>query len=166
MKTTPKPSEIILMASGAVMFLFSFFAFFSGGRSSANAWSGDAGTLFMATWPALFGLIVGAGVAVTVFAEVKLPEQILTFSIKQVYFILAFTSFVIMFGYLLGGGFPDFGLAGGPSKGFGQILMLLGSVGLLAGSVMELLGIEVGGSSSSSGAGPNQQNPGGPATPF
>lgn len=140
MNTTPKPSQIVLMASGAVTLVFSFLAFykldygFGGGSKSFNAWSGDAGTLFLATWPALFGLAVGGLVAATVFGNVSLPERVLTFSWKQIYFILSFTGFIIMLGYLLGGGAGD-----GVDKGIGFWFMLLGSIGLLVGSVMELL---------------------------
>lgn len=159
MKTTPKPSQIVLMASGLVMFLFSFFAFFSANDESRNAWSGDAGTMFMATWPALFGLIVAGLVAAVVFGNVNLPDNVLTFNPAQITFVLAFASFVIMFGYLLGGGYPD--VFGGIDKGFGFFLMLLGSIGLLVGSVMELLGIEAGGRTGS-----GAQTPGGPTTPF
>lgn len=160
MTTTPKPSQIVLMASGAVLFLFSFFAFYSGGGESENAWSGDVGTLFLATWPALFGLAVAGLVAATVFGNVALPDRVLTFTWSQVYFVLAFASFIILFGYLLGGGFPDLGgFAEGPDKGFGFFLMFLGSLGLLAGSVMELLGIEGSGSS-------GKQTSSGPPNPF
>ena len=161
MNTTPKTSQIVLMASGAVTFVFSFLAFykldfgFGGGSKSYNAWSGDAGTLFMATWPALFGLIIGGLVAATVFGSVSLPDRILTFSWKQIYFVLAFTGFIIMLGYLLGGGAGD-----GIDKGFGFYLMLLGSIGLLAGSVMELLE----GDTAATSAGPG--NSGGAPNPF
>src|SRR5690606_6596102 len=68
MQNTPSPSRIVLMASGAVLFIFSFLAFVKGEEydmntgdvvdKSFNAWSGDAGTLFLATWPALFGLLI------------------------------------------------------------------------------------------------------------
>ena len=156
MNTTPKPSQIVLMASGAVTLVFSFLAFFKidyGFGSSSktyNAWSGDAGTLFMATWPALFGLIIGGLVAATVFGNVSLPERILTFSWKQIYFVLAFAGFIIMLGYMLGGGAPD-----GVDKGFGFYLMLLGSIGLVAGSVMELLE----GDTAASSAGPSSGTP-------
>ncbi len=159
--TTPKPSQIVLMASGAVTFVFSFLAFykldfgFGSGSKSYNAWSGDAGTLFMATWPALFGLIIGGLVAATVFGNVSLPDRILTFSWKQIYFVLAFTGFIIMLGYLLGGGAGD-----GIDKGFGFYIMLLGSIGLLAGSVMELLD----GDTAASNAGPGTS--GGAPNPF
>lgn len=161
MNTTPKPSQIVLMASGAVTFVFSFLAFykvdygFGSGSKSFNAWDGDAGTLFMASWPALFGLIVGGLVAATVFGNVSLPERILTFTVKQIFVVLSFSGFIIMLGYLLGGGAGE-----GPDKGFGFFIMLLGSIGLLVGSVMELLD----GDSATPNAGPGTS--GGAPNPF
>ena len=160
MNTTPKTSHIVLMASGAVTLVFSFLAFFKAGDESYNAWSGDVGTLFMATWPALFGLIIGGLVAATVFGNVSLPARVLTFSWAQIYFILSFAGFIIMLGYLLGGGIIDPGFGNGPDKGFGFYLMLLGSIGLLVGSVMELLE----GDTATSSAAPG--NSGGAPNPF
>src|SRR5699024_8814602 len=118
-----KPSAIVLMASGAVTFLFSFLGFGGFGSKTFNAWSGDAGTLFMATWPVLIGLAIGVLVALTTFADVKLPDRVLTFTWPQIYLALSFTAALIMVGYLLGGGAPD-----GASKGFGFFLVLLGSL--------------------------------------
>lgn len=157
MNASLKPSQIVMMASGAVTFIFSFFAFFKAGDESYGAWSGDVGTLFMATWPALFGLVIGGLVAAAAFGNVSLPDRILTFSIEQWYFILALISTLIMVSYLLGGGIADFGF-GGPDKGFGFFLMLLGSLGLLAGAVMELLDL---GPAASGGGSANQ-----PPSPF
>lgn len=160
MNPSPKPSHIVLMASGAVTFLFSFFAFFSweDGRDEEtfNAWDGDVGTMFMATWPALAGLAVAGLVAAVAFGNANLPDRILTFSIEQWYFILSLVGAVIMVGYLLGGGMPDLGELE-PDKGFGFWLMLLGSLGLVAGSVMELL--DVSPSSGGGGGGGTSQPP-------
>ena len=156
MNTTPKPAKIVLIASGAVTFLFSFLPFFDPDfGSSENGWSGDAGTLFMATWPALFGLIIAGLTAAVVFGNVALPDRLLSFTWKQVNFVLAFTAVVIMVGYLLGGGFPD---VGGVSKGIGFWLMLLGSIGLIVGAVMDLLDTDAG-------TAPGQ-TPRGSSTPF
>lgn len=157
MNASLKPSQIVLLASGAVTFLFSFFAFFKaegfGGEETFNAWSGDAGTMFMAMWPALFGLVIAGLVAAVAFGNVSLPDRILTFSVPQWIFVLSFAGALIMIGYLLGGGLPDFG-GSGPDKGFGFWLMLLGSLGLVAGSVMELTDAGAGaGAAPGSGAG-------------
>ena len=163
MNASLKPSQIVLMASGAVTFIFSFLAFLKydsfGISKSWNAWSGEAGTLFLATWPAIFGLVVGGLVAAVAFGNVQLPEKELTFSWPQLFFILSAFSLLIMIGYLFGGGVGD----GGPDKGIGFWFMLLGSIGLVAGSVMDLLGVgpqeAVGGGGG--GAAPNQ-----PPSPF
>lgn len=157
MNTTPKPSQIILMAGGAVAFLFSFFSFVSvsfGGRTeSRGAWSSEANLFPLATWPAIIGLVIAGVTAATVFGNVKLPEPILTFNWKQINFILSFAAVLIMVGYLFAN----------ENKGFGYWLMFLGVIAYTAGSVMELLGIEVGGSSS---GGHTPQAGGGPSTPF
>ena len=151
MKNQPKPAQWVLMASGAVMLIFSFLPFYkvSGfGSSSRNAWSGDAG-FPLTWWPVLFGVAIAALVALSVFASVKLPDQILGFSWKQIYFILSFTSFVILFGFLLWS-------RTGIDKGIGFWFMFIASIGLVVGSVMEL-------QDKSSTSGPTRQ---GPATPF
>lgn len=159
MNTTPKPSQIVLMAGGAVAFLFSFFSFISidaggfGNDLTFGAWSTDANLFPLATWPALFGLVIAGVTAATVFGNVSLPEPILTFNWKQINFILSFAAILIMVGYL----FVN------EAKGFGYWIMFLGVIAYTVGSVMELLGIEVGGTSS---GGSTTQAGGGPSTPF
>lgn len=118
-----KPSQIVILASGAVLFLFSFFDFFDGG---GNGWD-DFG---LTTFPALFGLIAAGAVAAVAFGNVKLPEPILTFSVNQILLILGVTAFLILFGILL---------AFEGDKGIGLYFSLLGSIGLIAGTVMEQL---------------------------
>jgi hypothetical protein len=155
MKNQPKPGQIVLMASGAVMLIFSFFAFvkasnpFGGDDVTRNAWSSDAG-FPLTWWPVLFGVVIAVLVALTVFANISLPSEVLGFSWKQIYFVLAFASFVILFGFLL----TDFGAS--LDKGIGFWFMLLASIGLLVGSVLEL-------QDKTSASGPSRQ---GPATPF
>ena len=148
-----KPSQIVLLASGAVLFLFSFFAFISisgfGASRSWNAWSGDF-FFPLSTWPALLGLAVAALVAATAFGNVSLPDRVLTMTWPQVVFAAAFASVAILIGFLI------MGAPGGASFGFGFWLMLLGSIGLTVGAVMELLDAD---GSSSRPAGGQQQPP-------
>jgi len=153
MKNQPKPGQIVLMASGAVMLIFSFFNFveFSafGSSKGYSAWSGDA-FFPLSFWPVLFGVVIAVLVALSVFASVSLPDRILTFSWTQIYFLLAFAAFFILFGFLL------IDMGGSFDKGIGFWFMLLASIGLLVGSVLEL-------QDKSSTTGPSRQ---GPATPF
>lgn len=153
MKNQPKPSQWVLMASGAVMLVFSFFNFVKvsglGGSKAFSAWSGDA-FFPLSWWPVLFGVAVAVLVALTVFADVSLPNEVLTLTWKQIYFVLAFASFFILLGFLL------VDVSGLFDKGIGFWLMFIASIGLVVGSVMEL-------QDKSSTAGPSRQ---GPATPF
>ncbi|QXC60377.1 hypothetical protein KSP35_18915 [Aquihabitans sp. G128] len=156
MKTTPKPSQIAILAGAVVLLIFSFLNFVKPSfGDGVSAWSGDF-YFPLTIFPLLFGLIVGGTTAATLFADVKLPEQILTLNWKQINFMLSFTGLVILIGLLIG--LPD-----GLDAGAGLLLSLLGAIALFAGSVMELLGIEVGGTT---GAGSGPAAPGGPSTPF
>lgn len=155
MKTTPKPSQIAILAGGAIVFIFSFLNFYkaSFGDEGRSAWSGDV--LFpISAFPALFALIIVGTTAAVLFGGVKLPEPIVSFNWKQLNFILAFTTIVLLFGFLISA-------PAGLDVGIGLIISLLGGIALVAGSVMELLGIEVGGKTGS-----GTQAPGGPSTPF
>ncbi|CAN5763402.1 hypothetical protein BH10ACT1_BH10ACT1_08510 [soil metagenome] len=160
MKTTPKPSQIAILAGAAVMLIFSFLDFVKsssafGGDVGFSAWDGDYFFPF-SIFPLLFALVVAGTTAATVFGAVKLPEPILTLNWKQINFTLAFAGFVILLGFLISG--PD-----GLENGIGLYFSILGAIAVLAGAVMELLGIEVGGST---GGGATPPAPGGPSTPF
>lgn len=152
MNSSLKPSQIAMLAGGAVTLIFSFFAFvsidFGVGKRTFSAWSTDANLFPLATWPAIFGLIVAGGTAAVLFGGVKLPENILGFTWTQWTFILSFASVVIMIGYLFAN----------ENKGFGYWLMLLGTLAYAAGALMEHMGIEPGGSSSV-GQGPGSTPP-------
>lgn len=140
-----KPSQIVIMVSGAVLFLFSFFTFIDVFGEELNGWT-DFG-LF--TFPALFGLIALGASAAVAFGNVKLPDNLLTFSINQVLLVLGFTAFLILFGLL-------FALPG--DRGIGLYFSLLGSIGLIAGTVMEQL--------DSSGSPVGGTGPSAPPSPF
>ncbi len=132
-----KPQQIILMASGAVLVVASILPFlrFSGfgASESRSAWSGDLGLSPLSIFPALLGLAVVGLVAAVVFGNVSLPDRVLTLSWPQVFLTAGFASFLILFGLFLsvetGGGF---------GFGFGFWLMLLASIGVIVGAVMEI----------------------------
>ena len=133
-------SDIIIMAAGAVMLIASFLTFYEvkafGGSISSTAWGGDSGLKMwpLCWWPVLFGVLMAVHVAITKFANVKLPEQILDFTWNQIHFVLGAISALLMLCFLLQK-FP-----GGVSvdKGIGFWGMLLASAGLVVGAVMRM----------------------------
>jgi hypothetical protein len=127
MKRQPSVAEWVILAGGAVAFFFSFFSFWDQGGFSPNAWGDLAFPL--ATYVAIFGLVMAAQIALTTFTEAKLPEAILGFSWPQVHLILGLFNTLIMVGFLIFKGNT-------PDQGFGQILMLLGAIATLVGAIL------------------------------
>lgn len=119
-----KPSQLVVLISGALLFFFSFLDVFKDGD---NAW-GDFG---VTTWPALIGLIVAGGLAAVAFGNVQLPERILTFSVDQLMIVLAFTAVLIELALLLLSLISDL-----TDPAAGIWLSFLAAAGLLAGTVM------------------------------
>ena len=151
MTAVPKPSHIAMMAGGLITLLFSFFRFFDvPGGGDPSAWSTKFDLFPLATWPALFGLIVGGTAAAVAFGNVRLPETVATFTWDQIDVVLSFAALVVMIGFLFAG-----------DKGFGYWFMFLGVIAYSTGSVMELLGVGAAGSGRTRGA-----QGGGPSTPF
>ncbi len=145
--------EIVIIASGAVAFLFSFFNFykvdFGGETEGTSAW-GD-GLFPIATFVAVFGLVMALQIVLTKFANMNLPAKIVDFTWPQVHLILGVFSALIMLGYLIIE-------KGGLDFGIGFWLMLLGSIGLVVGAV--LLRNEQGAAAAAPGTGTA------PPTPF
>lgn len=208
-----KPSQIVLLVSGLLVVVFSFFAFNrydpdreqrrlledscenlgdvpSSRRASArsvcegidgwSAWTGieveiddgffsfKGGFAPLSIWPALLALVVAGATAATAFANVKLPDNVLSFTTKQLLGALSLIAFLIMFGILIGGAEGLYETGGSSPEddewlqlgfrwGIGFWLMLAGTAGLVVGSVMDLKDE----SSSPVGASPNQ-----PPMPF
>ena len=95
-KRQPTVADIVMMAGGAITFLFSFFAFWDDSGRTENAWGSFAFPL--ATIPAILGLAMVVVVALEVFAGVKLPDQVLTFNWKQILTTWGVVAAVIMLG--------------------------------------------------------------------
>lgn len=129
MKRKPTVAETVLFVSGAVMLLFSVFDFWGVGSYGKNAWSGS---FPLTTYASLFGGAIAVIVALRIFVGTNLPEPILGFTWNQLFFMASAFSLLLMFGFLVGGDMPDLK--------FGGIMNFLGSIGLVVGSVMTLLG--------------------------
>jgi hypothetical protein len=119
-----RPSQIVLMASGAGLFLFSFMDLV---KHEGNAWD-DFGTTAL---PPLYGLATVAVFAAIAFTAFRPPERILTFRLSQLALILGFTSVLTYIGLWRVASMADLDLAAG------FWLELLCAVGLVVGAVME-----------------------------
>ena len=122
-----KPSTIMLIAGGAVVFLASILDWTEFGSKT---------DVFGIQW--LFTLIIGGGIAVLValaaFGNVSLPDKILGFTTNQLYLALSFAAFLILFGAQFG----EF-------REVGVLLGWIGAAVMCAGAFMEMQG-ESGGS--------------------
>ncbi|MGH9185157.1 MAG: hypothetical protein ACRD0U_04970, partial [Acidimicrobiales bacterium] len=79
--------------------------------------------------PMLFGVAMAAHIALTKFANVSLPEQVLGFTWKQIHLALGAFATVLMLSWLI----VDFG---GVDKGIGLWITLLAAIGLLVGAIL------------------------------
>ncbi len=117
------------MSGAGVAFIFSFLGFYSSSFSSEsiNAWGSH---LFpVSTLITLFAVVAGAVVALRLFG-VNLPDQLLTYTWKQVVLACGFFATVLALAFLL----QDRG--SGVDLGIGYWFMLLGSIAVLVGAIM------------------------------
>lgn len=167
-----RPGQIVVLAAGAVLLVFSFFSFYeldftAGGdisdaqieqvcsqlddldlsaatdeeasgvrllcsnRDGASAWNTDLNAP-LSLWPVLIGVVVALLVVADAFTNVD-PPEVAGFSAPQLAAALAFSGASIMLGFLV------MGTEQGQEFGIGFWFLLLGSVALLVGAVMELL---------------------------
>ncbi len=131
MKSKITVADLVMGAGGLIAFLFSFLAFYKRGDFSVSAWDGDAGA-FATTVPAILGLVMVVWIGLEL-AGVKLPEQVLTFNPAQLKGTWGIAAFGIMLSWIS----ADFG---GADKGVGFWLMFVGSLAMMVGAVMGLLG--------------------------
>ena len=92
-----KPSAIMLIAGGALLFVSTLLDWVGSGSFGFNGWETRAYGL-QGIFVAAIGVIVALGVALTTFGNVSLPDALLSFTRNQVYLILSFAAFLIMFG--------------------------------------------------------------------
>jgi hypothetical protein len=133
----PTPGEITIMAGGAIALIFSFFDFYKSdsvtvgnttfGGASANVYS--SGLFPVATLMVVFAVVAAVLVALTRFANVKLPASPMGFTWGQIYLVLGFVATLYALAYLL----VD---KGGFSFGIGFWLVLIGCVATLVGAIL------------------------------
>ena len=128
MKKQPTPGEWIIMVAGAVMLIFAFLPFFTNGKSYSTFGEG----LFpVATIIPLYGVIAGVQVALTRFANVEFPKQILGYTWPHIHLLLGFFATLLALAYLI----VD---KRGFDLGVGYFFELLGAIAVLVGGVLLL----------------------------
>jgi hypothetical protein len=127
----PTPGEIIIMAGGGIALLFSFFHFYTYPSgvplSDPTVWS--SGYFPVATLMVIFATISAVLIALTKFANVRLPARFLGFTWEQVYLVLGFFAALYAVAYLL----VD---KGGLGYGIGFWLILIGCIASLVGAII------------------------------
>ncbi len=124
MDNNVKPSTIMLIAGGAVLFISTFLDWTDGG--SVNGWNTDFWG-FQGWFVGIIGLLIGAGVAAKEFGNVSMPDNILTLNHDQLHMALGFSAFLITFGFQLSG-----------DTGIGILLGWIASAVIVAASIMNL----------------------------
>jgi hypothetical protein len=119
--------EIVIVASGAVALVFSFFPWYTLGSNHIGAWGP---TLFpLATLVPILGALMAVEVLVDKLSVVSLPARVGDFTWEQLHLVAAVGAAVIVVCYLLVN-------RAGLSLGFGFYLDMLAAVGLVVGAVM------------------------------
>lgn len=136
-RVTPKgivtPGEIVIMASGAVVFVFSFFPWWKAGMFEHSAW--ESGLFPIATLVPVGALLLAGHVVLDRLLKATLPKRVGDLTWEQVYVCVAIWVALICLGFAIQD--RSFGLGGsGFDLGVGFYVDLLGSVGLLVGAFL------------------------------
>lgn len=134
MNNQPKPAEIVIMVSGVVAFLSIFLEWY--GNDFGLSESGLGKVVFpFGAFIGLIGLVQGLQVVLAKFANMSFPDAVLGFTWPQIHFVLSLIAGVLALSFLIQS-------VPGADKGIGLWLGFLGAVGLVVGSVMQLLDSE------------------------
>jgi hypothetical protein len=131
MKKQPTPATWVILGGAVVMLLGSFLDFYDAPVSSFsfNAWDGDLGFFPVSLIPVLCALAMALHVALTTFADVKLPERVVGLGWNQVHLALGFQAGLMMIFWLFSSKF-------GYDIGIGFWLMLISGIALAVGAVL------------------------------
>ena len=127
------PGKLITIGGAAVAFLFSFLPWYKAYGYHVSAWG--SGLFPMASWSAIFALLVGFAVAVRAFKFLVLPERIWEFTLDQLVVVFSIFSLLITLSYLI--------VDHPGSISFGLFLCLLGAIAMVAGIFVDRAGIGV-----------------------
>lgn len=134
MKNQPTPSTWTILGGAFAVLIGSFLDFwefnnpFGGGSVGYSAWSGDL--FFPVTIiPVLCGVAMALHVALTTFADTRVPGDVYGLGWNQVHLALGFQAAVMMLAFLIQDKL-------GADIAIGFWLMLLGSIALAVGAVL------------------------------
>lgn len=116
----PTPGEWAIMGGGALALVASFLEF----AGDTSAWG--EGAFPIVTLIPLYALVMALQVALTKFANVRLPDRVLGFTWEQVHLVLGIFATVMAL----------FWLITADDTGIGAILLLLGAAAACAGAFM------------------------------
>lgn len=146
------------MASGVLMLIFSFLAFYKVEESDFfdgqtwSAWSNALNLFPLATVIVLIGVALAAAVAAARFGGVSLPAGLFGFSWSDLRLLAGILGTLTLLAYLLRS-------TQGVDKGIGLIITTLASVGLLVGAVMERQASSPAAAPAETGGGAGQPTP-------
>ncbi|MEO0494073.1 MAG: hypothetical protein AAF081_11715 [Actinomycetota bacterium] len=127
-----KPTQIMLIAGGAVLLISTFLAWSDFGVATFNGWETDVWG-FQGIFVAIIGVAIAGGVAAQAFGGVTLPEKILGLDHNQLHLMLGFGAFLITFGRQFG-----------DSPGIGVLLGWIASAVIIAAAIMDSREAEAG----------------------
>jgi hypothetical protein len=136
----PTLGQAIVMVTGVLLFVWGFLPWYSDAGGSANAWSTETipGLLLTATWVPLLSLAIAIFVAIKVFAN-GFPDRVFGFTWPQLSMVVGLIGVLISLGFLVAN--RSLGNLGSLSLGIGLILSFITSLVLLAGGVLDHLGV-------------------------
>jgi len=145
-RSKPTPGQIMVMAAGVLMFIWSFLAWYSSPTGSANAWSTATipGLVLTATWVPLLSLAIAALVAIKALGS--LPDRVWGFSWAQLSVVVGLFDVLITFGFLVAN--RSLGSFGTLTLGAGLILSFITALVMLAGAILDHAGVGADNSSS------------------
>jgi hypothetical protein len=117
----PTPGELVILAAGAVMLLFSVLNFGTGRSMWQSPW------FPLATLLPLYGVVMALHVALTRFGKVNLPARVATFTWEQVHLVLGLMAGLMAVAWLV----TDVG-----DKEVGLFFEVLGGIALAVGAVL------------------------------
>lgn len=136
------PGEIVVIAGGVLMLIFSFLAWykldetaFTEGQSW-SAWSNAFNLFPLATLIVIVGALLAVAVAATRIGGIALPDKLFGFTWSEARLTFGLLATLTLIAYLI----RSFGAGSGFSKGIGLYIATAGAICILVGAVIERLG--------------------------